>query len=297
MEGFEKDSPFIPSPNLIYKIIPEFAPDLAFEIKDGKKEDGTNVQLGNLREVPYQYFKIVQIDDSKKCYFEPLHCKDSVIDVCKAYMHIRTNIQLYHKNQTNAQQFYIVKVSKNTYNILSSKDKNFCLDIHARSNKSGANVQLFKRNYTIAQSFKIIGKRNHFAAIEYALKYATERNPDFQECDPNGANFCSQCLLAGGYEPDEKWNKDDETFTDATKLRLYFYEKGIEWTEYPNISDFHPGDIAYMYNKDNQFDRPVFVIRKDCSQIIFCANSMDIKEGSLNYNLIAAVLKTSSLFK
>ena len=46
----------------------------------------------------------------------------------------------------------------------------------------------------------VTGKRNHFAAIEYALRYATERNKEFKEYDPNSANFCSQCLLAGGVE-------------------------------------------------------------------------------------------------
>ena len=104
-------------------------------------------------------------------------------------------------------------------------------------------------------------------------------------------------MLAGGVEPDQKWNKDSVAFTDPTNLRLYFYEKGVEWTEYPNISDFNPGDIAYMHNQNNKFDNPIFVIRNEGGQIIFCANSMDLKEGSLNYNLIAAVLKTSSLFK
>ena len=52
-----------------------------------------------------------------------------------------------------------------------------------------------------------------------------------------------------------------------------------------------------MQSPENKFDHPIFVIRKSNSQVIFCGNSIDIKEGSLNFNLIGAVLKTSSLFK
>lgn len=292
------DSAFVPDPKCIYKIIPVYAQNLAFEIKDGKTEDKTNVQLGELSEVPYQYFKILEVKDSK-CIIKPVHCTDKVIDIDGNKMKIRANIYIFTKNlNSDKQLFRIVKAGDddNTYSILSSIDENYCLDVHARGKKKGANIQLFKRNNTVAQIFKIIKKKDIFASIDYALKYSTERNPEYKALELNCANFCSQCLLAGGIEEDNNWKKDSESFTDPTKLRQHFYDKGIEWSEFPGAKDINPGDIAYMQNA-GKFDHPIFVVRKDNDQIIFCGNNMDIREGSLNYNLIGAVLKTSSFFK
>lgn len=296
MKSSEMDNTFVPNPNYIYKIIPEYVPNLCFEIKDGKTDNGANVQLGDSQDVPYQYFKIIPVEKTK-CIIQPVHCNDKVIDVTKGKMKIRTNIQLFNKLNLDQQYFHIVEAGKDTYSILSCVDENFCLDIHARGKKKGSNVQLYTRNFSIAQIFKIVGKRNIYNSIEYALKYATERNPEFKKCDPNCANFCSQCLLVGGVEPDKIWDKDTETFTDVSKFKSYFYDKGIEWTEFPGYNDINPGDIAFMQSPENKFDHPIFVIRKSNSQVIFCGNSIDIKEGSLNFNLIGAVLKTSSLFK
>ena len=287
---------FIPNPKYIYKFLPVYAQDMAIEVKDGKINDGANIQLGESKNVPHQFFKIIHVEESKY-YLEPQHCNNKVVEIEKGKMKSKTNIRLNEKKNKNEQFFKIVKVgNENTYSILSCIDENFCLDVQGKGKKKGSNIQLYNRNHTIAQLFNLVEKRNIYCSFEYALKYSTERNNEFKKFEPNCANFCSQCLFAGGVETDQIWNKDTEAFSDPTKLRQYFFDKGIEWTEYPNYNDINPGDIGYMLNNDNKFDHPIFVLRKNNSQIIFCGNSIDIKEGSLNYSLIAAVLKTSTLF-
>ena len=292
----EMDSTFIPNPKYIYKIIPIYAQNLAFEIKNGKKEDGTNIELGELKEVPYQYFKLIQNNNSKFT-IESIYCKDKVIEVKNNKMTISSNIQLSHKTNIDKQLFHIVKEGENSYSILSSLDEHFCLDIQSRGNKKGANVQLFKRNYSSAQLFKLIGKRNIYQSIEYALKYSIEKNPDYKICEPNSANFCSQCLFEGGVESDIIWNKDSDTFIDPTLLKQYFCDRGIDWIKSPSLRDINPGDIVYKKFYEDKFDEPAFVIRKNNEEIIYCGNSIDVKEGYLKYNLIKAVLKTSFLYK
>ena len=287
---------FIPNPKFIYKFLPVYVEDLAIEVKDGKKTDGTNIQLGESKNVPHQFFRITPVEQSKY-YLEPQHCNDKVIEIEKGKMKTRTNIRLNKKKNTNEQFFKIIKIgNENTYSIISCIDENFCLDVQGKGKKKGSNIQLYNRNHTVAQIFKLEEKRNLYCSIEYALKYSTERNKEYKVFNPNCANFCSQCLFAGGVETDQIWNKDTEAFSDPTKLWQYFFDKGIEWTEYPSYNDINPGDIAYMMNSENKFDHPIFVTNKNNSQIIFCGNSIDIKEGSLNYSLIGAVLKTNTLF-
>ena len=287
---------FIPNKKYVYKIVPIYAQNLAIEIKDGKTNDGTNIELGESKDVAYQYFKII-LDENNKYIFEPAHCSESVIDIRGMKMKNKTNIHLYHKNGTDAQYFHIEKSNNDAFLILAAKDENYALDVHSKGNKTGANIQLFKKNNSESQQFLLLGRKNIFAAFDYALKYSTERNPEYKNCKINCANFCSQCLLAGGIEPDIIWNKDSESFIDPMKLQKYFFNKGVEWIEYPNIRDYNPGDIAYMINKEKKFDHPIFIIKIINEQIIFCGNSMDIKEGSLNYTSFGAVLQTSSLFK
>ena len=193
----EIDNTFVPKANLIYKISPQYAPNLCFEIKDGNTDNGENLQLGESKEVPYQYFKIIPVEKSKVC-IEPVHCPDKVIDICQGKMKNKTNIQLFSRLNTGQQYFHIIKVGNDTYTILSCVDENFVVDINHYGKKKGTNIQLYQRNNTKAQILKIEGKRNIFYSIDYALLYSTKRNPDYKVYEPNCANFCSQCLIAGG---------------------------------------------------------------------------------------------------
>ena len=109
METLElEEQYFIPNPTYIYKIVPIYSKNLAIEIKDGNTKDGTNIQLGERKDVPYQYFKILK-NEQNNYILEPAHCTGSAIDIKDGKMKSRTNIQLFQKNNTNSQNFQIIK--------------------------------------------------------------------------------------------------------------------------------------------------------------------------------------------
>ncbi|MBR2753946.1 RICIN domain-containing protein [Candidatus Saccharibacteria bacterium] len=66
-----------------------------------------------------------------------------------------TNIQLYEKNGTEAQQWKIQANDDGTYTIINPATKKV-LDVEAGSKNDGANIQLYESNGTCAQRWKIV---------------------------------------------------------------------------------------------------------------------------------------------
>ena len=286
---------FIPNSKYIYKIQPLYSKNLVFEVEKGKIKDGTNIQLGESKDEKYQYFKILPRDDNC-CRFEPMHCRTSVIDVKHSKMKNHNNIQLYTQNSTNAQYFNIIKVGEDCYSFLSSIDQNFCIDCSNSGTKPKTNIQLYNRNYTDAQKFRLISRRDISLSVEYAKKYALEKNKDFKGYSPNDANFCSQCLVAGGVEESSSWNQNKESFRTYNGLKDYFCNKGIEWNEYFNDINIEQGDILFLKFSEQNI-KVAFVVSIKDKQILICSNDPNMKEETIDKHFIWCILKTSSLFK
>ena len=166
------------------------------------------------------------------------------------------------KNNTNAQYFRLIKAGEDCYTFLSSLNYNFAIDVEGKNSKNGTKIILYQRNNTDAQKFKLIGKNVLTSAIEYALKYSIEPNPKYKIYNPNGANFCSQCLFAGGENINEIWNKDYDSFIKDALLIEYFCQKGIELKENANIEEANPCDIIFTKKENNEFCFPVFFLKK-----------------------------------
>jgi hypothetical protein len=246
-------------------------------------------------DVTYQYFKLHRKSDSNYL-IETLHVKNKVMDINHLKIKNGTQIQIYERNDTDAQIFHIVDVGEGYYSFLSSSDNNFCLDIKRSGTNVGNIVWLYQRNFSDAQKFKLVGKNFLNYSMDYALKYAKERNPDYEAHEPNSTNFCSQCLVAGGVDEDEIWTKKSEAFVEPEKFKEYFIKKGVELEENPKIDEIKAGDIIFTQDKkNNQF--PVFVVRTSVEKIVYCSNSEDKKESFLKIELAKSILKTSSLFQ
>ena len=109
--------------------------------------------------------------------------------------------------------------------------------------------------------------------------------------------FCSQCLVAGGEDENDVWNKNTDAFKDDRLLREHFNQKGIPWVENANIKEIESGDIVYTKKESDTFSGPVFVIKRMKKGIIYCGNNSDIKsKGFLKLNEAPGLLKTSNLF-
>lgn len=286
---------FHPNPNKKYVIEPLCAPKMVLDIDEGKTKDGTNIFIYQRHNNLNQLFKF-RVNNNLDCFIESCHWKNKVVDVQYSEVKNGTNIHLWGKNYTKAQYFRIIKVDKDCYSFLSSLNYNYCIDISGSGTKNKTNVQLYKRNYTKAQKFKLYGINDLSSALEYALKYSVEPNPEYIFVDNNGANFCSQCLYAGGVDANEIWNKNSETFKDDTLLRYYFNEQGIAWKENANLKEIQSGDIVYTKKEKDLFTQPVFVIKKLKKGFIYCGNNLSNEsKGILKMTIVPGVLKTSSL--
>jgi len=293
-ENKEKDATSI-NINKIYKIETKINPELVFEIEKGSRKDRTKIITGKHMDVTYQYFKLYRKTDSNYL-IESLHVKNKVLDINNAKNKNGTQIQIYERNDTDAQIFHIVDVGEGYYSFLSASDNNFCIDVKHSGSTPGTIVWLFQRNFSDAQKFKLVGKNFLNYSLDYAMKYAKERNPDYEIHEPNSTNFCSQCLVAGGVDEDEVWTKKSEAFVDPEKFKEYFIKKGVEWEENPKIDDIKAGDIILTQDKNNRLF-PLFVVRTSIDKIVYCSNSEDKKESFLKIELAKGILKTSSLFQ
>lgn len=287
-----------PNPNKIYEIEPLCSPNKVITVDDAKSKEGTNIFIYEKKDSLNQKFKINLIDNYN-CNLEACHAKDKVLDVAYSKVKNETNIHLWTKNNTNAQSFRIIKAGDDCYSFLSSLNDNYCIDISGSGTKDKTNVQLYERNNTNAQKFKLIGKNELKSAIEYALKYADEPNMAYNYYeDKNGANFCSQCLYAGGEDPNDDWNKKTDAFKNDESLRAYFMQKGIPWSENTNIKEINSGDIVFTKSDKNSFSAPIFVIKRLKEGLIYCGNNPNVKNSGIIKLLIApGVLHTRKLFE
>lgn len=290
----EKDA--IINTNKIYKIESKVNPDLVLEIEKGGRKNETKIILGKSIEVTYQFFKISIKKDTNLYNFESIHCKNKMLDVNESKAKNGGKLQIYENNGTNAQLFRIIDVGEGYYNIVTSLDNNYCIDVKYGGKEAGTNVWIYQRNNSDPQKFKLVGKNFLNFSVEYAVKFAKERNPNYKVYEPNCTNFCSQCLVAGGVDEDDIWTKDSAAFIDPTKFREFFIKKEVEFKESPKIDEIKAGDIIFTQEKE-KFDHPMFVMRTSIDAVIYCSNSKDVQEGSFKINLVTGVLKTSSLFK
>ena len=121
-------------------------------------DDGSGFVASNLVKSDAQKFQLTVSDEhpvEDGVYSIVSSQKDSkVLDVSKASINDKANIQLYQNNDTIAQQFHISYAGKGYYSIIT-EHSNKALDVSA-SLKSGANVQQYRSNGSNAQLWKFI---------------------------------------------------------------------------------------------------------------------------------------------
>ncbi len=287
-----------PNPNKVYSIIPIFAQHMGIDIDKGDSKEGTKVQIWKRHNGKNQKFKLI-LNNEFDCTIEPLHCKNRALDVKGGQVKSGNNIQLWKKNGTKAQSFRIIKNNDNSYTFLSSLDYNYAIDVYGKKSNNGSDIVLHKRNNTDAQKFILCGENVLNNALEYALQYAEEPDIRFKDLESNGANFCSQCLFAGGEDENNIWNRNSDIFINGDLLKDYYIGKGIDWLENAKIEEASPGDIVYTKFEKEEFCCPVFFISNLKRGFVFCGNNpnFEINKGILNMKIVPGILKTSQLFR
>lgn len=162
---------------------------------------------------------------------------------------------------------------------------------------------------------------NRKKAVEYALKYAEERNPEYPNMQMNCTNFVSQCLAAGGKKEDQgkfpgdghgisfdrdknKWYSNKKVWdsrrpasfsTSVTFVRTdAFFEywterRGLTLKKYRNtfegrgklIKEAEPGDVFLFYDGKGAIIHFGLVTKKTDLDLFFSANTKDRRNFSI----------------
>ena len=88
-----------------------------------------------------------------------------VLDLNNASTNNGTNIQLYNNNNTDAQKWYIKRISNNNYTIATQLNKNMVIDVAGGIKKDRTNIQLYHSNNTKAQSWNITKTKDGYYQI------------------------------------------------------------------------------------------------------------------------------------
>ena len=79
-----------------------------------------------------------------------------VLDVANGAAKNGTQIQLWLKNGTIAQKFYLEPVGNDRFRIHSAIDQKFCIDVKGMKKDNGTKIQLYEKNDSNAQLFTFV---------------------------------------------------------------------------------------------------------------------------------------------
>lgn len=154
------------------------------DVAGARKANGTNVSQYGWNGTRAQMWIAVQMGNGIKLV--SALDKNFVLDLSGAGTRDMTNIQLYQSNNTLAQRWVFEQVEdprnklnklafenkdslqNGTYEIHSSKDPSYNVDVTAGSKSKGANVQLYADNNTNAQRWTVEHDQNHYVSIRNA---------------------------------------------------------------------------------------------------------------------------------
>ncbi|MBE6601637.1 MAG: amidase [Ruminococcaceae bacterium] len=158
----------------------------------------------------------------------------------------------------------------------------------------------------------LIKPYNRERAVEYALRWALDRNPlfvDFTGIGGNCTNFVSQCILAGSctmnYTPDFGWYYvSAEDRAPAWSSVEYFYDF---MTGAPTFAEQNGGigpfarevgreevllgDVVQLANSDGDWYHTLLVCGFDGEEILVCAQSNDARNRPLSTYTNAAAFR------
>ncbi|MDD5826999.1 MAG: RICIN domain-containing protein [Bacilli bacterium] len=160
----------VPIGNEIYTI-KSIDNNYCLDLKGGGTSNGTNVQLYQCNNTNAQKFKLIKITTPEKTIEDGTYTIGSilnpnkVIDVSGGSQANYANVQLYEKNNTNAQKWIVKYLENGYYSIHSKLNKQKCLDVNGASFTGGTNVQLYDCNNTDAQTWIIKDLHNGYYQI------------------------------------------------------------------------------------------------------------------------------------
>lgn len=148
-----------------YQIVPAVNTNCAIECRGATDENHANVRINTKSNSDSQFITVVTNDDGSRRLIFTLSGK--AIDIKRAEMKNKTNVQQYTDNGTRAQKWNITADGKtvtigdtsyDTYVITSAYDSTFALDLSGGNGVAGTNIQIYTVNGTIAQRWAFISR-------------------------------------------------------------------------------------------------------------------------------------------
>ena len=130
-------------------------------VGNGTANSGSGIYTAAYTGLSTQRFKLAEVELIGKGYYMFMSSADvsKVLDVANGASQNGANIQVYTRNGSGAQVFYVVPLGSGWYRITSAATGR-ALEVAGGSSKAGANVQTFARNGTKAQRWKITMDQN-----------------------------------------------------------------------------------------------------------------------------------------
>ena len=122
------------------------------DIYDCQRRNFAPIILFDAHGRPNQKFKMILNEDNSVTFINDRFA----IDVNGGVVANFTQIQIYERNGTNAQKFYIKYEGDGWFSIHSALNQNYCIDINNACPNNCTKVQLYIGNGTNAQKFKFI---------------------------------------------------------------------------------------------------------------------------------------------
>ena len=122
------------------------------DINQGIMSNCTNIHLWENHGSFNQKFNIIVNIDGTVSFINGKYA----IDYLLGHADYHTKIQIFERNGTEAQKFYIIYRGYGWYSIHSAINSNYCLDVNDGKSENGTNIQLYSFNDSDAQLFKFI---------------------------------------------------------------------------------------------------------------------------------------------
>lgn len=149
--------------------------DMALDVASGTMANGTKLQLYEANNTDAQNWMLVPQNPVANGTYEMVTALSSTmrVDVKSGSTAQGANVQLYSRNDTNAQK-WVVSTDSNGISTIKSAETGYALDVQSGSTKDGANVQVYAANGTEAQQWVIepsstSGERNGQPSAYYRV--------------------------------------------------------------------------------------------------------------------------------
>lgn len=218
--------------------------NMTFDVCNGSKDNGANIQLYSKNGSPAQLWKI-NTDKSTKLSTITNVGSGKVLDIYNGNFSKGANIQQYQYNSSIAQKWKIVK-DNDGYRIISAASDYLCIDLAGGNYANGTNVQLYSSNNTLAQKFKITdihGKKGEDINGTYFINMTSYQFKSLDVAGASTADGANVQIYEGNGSAAQQWKISTDANGESTIINV-----GSKKALDVNGDHYAPGTNVWQYS-------------------------------------------------